>query len=58
VRASVPPGEDEDRAGVEAIGLLRQRFGKGLAEDDVFHRRKSIDTAQHRRLLSLANTVC
>ena len=41
-------GEDEHRAGVEAIDLLRQRFGKGLAEDDAFHRRKSIDAAQHR----------
>ena len=35
-------GENKHRAGVEPIDLLRERLGKGLAEDDAFHLRKAI----------------
>src|SRR5438132_12690101 len=40
-------GEHENRASVEPIDLLRQHLGKGCAEDDAFHLREAIDTAQH-----------
>jgi hypothetical protein len=39
--------EDEDRLSVESIDLLRQRFSEGFAENDAFHLREAIDTAQH-----------
>ena len=41
--------ENEDRARIEAIDLLRQRFGIGFAEDDASHRRKAVNSAQHHR---------
>jgi hypothetical protein len=40
--------QDENRASVEPVDLLRQRFGKGFAEHDAFHLRKAIGAAQHR----------
>jgi len=46
--------ENEHRTCIEAVDLLRQRLGKGLAEDHAVHRRKPTDAAQHRFLLSLA----
>ena len=37
----------KDRTGIEAVDLMRQRFGIGGAEDNAFHVREAIGAAQH-----------
>src|SRR5207237_6910556 len=39
--------QNEYRTGIEPVDLLRERFGKGLAEHDAFHLRKTINVVQH-----------
>ena len=40
--------QHKDGARVEPVDLLRQRLGVGLPEDDAFHCRKPVGSAEHR----------